>query len=212
MGSKRLPGKVLLPLNGHMVIGEVLTRCRRIPGIADVVCAIPDTPENEILAQVAIEYAHVHRGSEDNVLERYYTAAVEHDAEIVMRVTGDCPLISPELCGAVLDKLVFADADYASNIEPRTFPQGMDCEAFTVEILEQSLDAGPDEHVTTWMRSSPNVDRVNVRSPWPLEGRLTLDTEDDYKTICAYFDHAPGAIPSVLDPHGVGWPACAHLA
>lgn len=193
MGSQRLPGKVLLPLNGHMVIGEVLSRCRKIPGIDDVVCAIPATSDNEILAQVAIGYAHVHRGSEHDVLARYHSAALEHGADIVMRVTGDCPLISPELCGAVLDKLMFAEAEYASNIEPRTFPQGMDCEVFTMNTLTAAHSlAEPDEreHVTTWMRRA-EIDRVHVTSKWSIEGRLTLDTEDDYKTICAYFGHKP---------------------
>jgi spore coat polysaccharide biosynthesis protein SpsF (cytidylyltransferase family) len=83
------------------------------------------------------------------------------------------------------------EADYTSNIDPRTFPQGLDCEAFTMEVLEMAMRHGPDEHVTTWMRSSPEVNRVNVASPWPIEGRLTLDTEDDYRVICAYFGHEP---------------------
>jgi spore coat polysaccharide biosynthesis protein SpsF len=200
MGSKRLPGKVLLPLNGHTVIGEVLERCRRIPGVDFVVCAVPDTTENDQLADYVFYHGtqwqmgchEVYRGDEHDVLHRYYETAKATKADIIVRVTGDCPLISPELCGEVLARLKSDEADYASNIEPRTFPQGYDCEAFTYQtLLEANEQDSEREHVTTWMRAAPGVKRVNVRSPWPLEGRLTLDTEDDYKTICAYFGHEP---------------------
>src|SRR5262245_4153458 len=88
MGSKRLPGKVLLPLNGHTVIGEVLTRCKKIPGVDEVVCAIPggmmaheDMPDP--LWQEASKYGPVFFGSEHDVLRRYHGAAVEHGADII---------------------------------------------------------------------------------------------------------------------------------
>ena len=195
IGSKRLPGKVLLPLNVHTVIGEVLTRCRRIPGVDRVVCAVPDTPENDKLADYVFYHGtqwqpgchEVYRGPEDDVLKRYLQVAKATEADIIVRVTGDCPLISPELCGEVVAARARSDADYASNIEPRTFPQGMDCEVFTWGLLCRAVLRGADEHVTTWMRSDPDVNRVNVRSPWPIEGRLTLDTYDDYNVISAYF-------------------------
>jgi spore coat polysaccharide biosynthesis protein SpsF len=189
MGSTRLPGKVLLPLNGHTVVGEVLTRCKQIKGIDRVICAIPDTKENDNLEIEAEKYCKVVRGPEHDVLSRYFMALPPGSTD-VMRITADCPLISPELCGAVLQKLIDARADYASNIDPRSFPQGMDCEAFTANLLLTAyIHAGPHEreHVTTWMRSA-NIRRVNVSSPWRLEGRLTLDTWDDYQTIRASFE------------------------
>lgn len=191
MGSRRLPGKVLLPLNGHTVIGEVLARCEQITGVDQVVCAIPSSDYE--LGKVALEYGRVFGGSEHDVLARYYEAAKAYEAGIIIRITGDCPLLSPEICGEVLAALKRTNADYASNIEPRTFPQGFDCEAFTHETLNAAnYQAGRDEreHVTTWMRRS-DIKRVNVRSPWPMDGRLTLDTEDDYRVICAAFGHEP---------------------
>lgn len=190
--SSRLPGKVLLPLNGHTVIGEVLTRCWKIPGIDQVVCTVP-TGDLE-LSKEATKYAPVTIGPELDVLHRYYRAAYVYDADLVMRVTGDCPLISPELCGAVLAKLQIEGADYSSNVHPRTFPQGMDCEAFTFDLLkraEQEAVEGEREHVTTWMLRGAGIKRVNVTSPWTMEGRLTLDTEVDYKSICAHFGNKP---------------------
>lgn len=191
MGSKRLPGKVLLPLNGRTVIEEVIARCKLIPGVDEVVCAIPDTRENNGLDYVIGHDVRVIRGSEHDVLSRYVVAARETHANNIIRITADCPLICPELCGEVLKALKRSEADYACNIEPRTFPQGMDCEAFTCIALDDAAKHGRDEHVTTWMRASPSVKRVNVRNPWVIEGRLTLDTEDDYRVICAYFGHKP---------------------
>ena len=193
LGSKRLPGKVTLPLNGHTVIGEVLTRCKRIPGVDEVVCAIP-LGESE-LRQEAEKYCRVSCGPEDDVLRRYAIAAEVFEADIVMRITGDCPLISPELCGAVLRGLMRTGASYASNIDPRTFPRGLDCEVFTREMLEKATSEATDlydrEHVTPWMqrRSRSECRRISVQNKWPIEGRLCIDTEDDYKVIKAHFDN-----------------------
>lgn len=171
------------------MIGEVLTRCGQISGVDEVVCAIPRTSANDVLEKTAKEYAEVFRGDEHNVLARYRTAAIKFGADIIVRITGDCPLLSPELCSEIVATRSRTNADYASNLEPRTFPQGFDCEVFTYTAL--FYGKGPDEHVTTWMRRSSFIKRVNVRSPWPMDGRLTLDTEDDYKVICAAFGHEP---------------------
>lgn len=172
------------------MVGEVLARCIRISGIDEVVCAIPKG-ESELRFE-ASKYAHVYEGPEHDVLSRYCGAAVDHDADIIMRITADCPLISPELCAEVLNGLKQADADYASNILPRTFPKGFDCEVFTLQMLwhaDMHSQTHEREHVTPWMQRDSQVTRVNIASPWPLDGRLTLDTEDDYKIICAAFGH-----------------------
>lgn len=196
IGSTRLPGKVLLPLNGHTVIAEVLKRCMQIPGVDEVICAVPDTKANNRLAKVAGELVRVVRGPEHDVLARYAFAAEESRADIVMRVTGDCPLISPGVCGFVLQALVSnTDVEFASNVEQRSFPQGYDCEVFTSELLmDADISAGPKqrEHVTTWMYND-TVSRAILVSPCKMDGRLTLDTEDDYKVICAAFGHEPYA-------------------
>jgi spore coat polysaccharide biosynthesis protein SpsF len=168
----------------------VLTRCKRIPGVDEVVCAIPDKAAgNEILLSNARKYAKVYGGPEHDVLRRYLIVAEKISADIVMRITADCPLLSPELCGEVLAALKREGADYASNIQPRTFPKGFDCEAFTMDTLRLADREDEErEHVTTWMRHS-DIRRVNVTSPWQMDGRLTLDTEDDYRVICAVFGH-----------------------
>lgn len=172
-----------------------MTRCKRIPGVDEVVCAIPVSKENDKLACEAARYVRLYNwsGEENDVLGRYWGAAKFFEARTIVRVTGDCPLISPELCGEVIRKLHSERADYASNIEPRTFPKGLDCEAFTILTLRQANhEANPNEreHVTTWMRRA-DIKRVNVASPWPIDGRMTLDTEADYQAIRAAFGHEP---------------------
>ena len=176
-------------MNGHTVIAEVLTRCKRIAGVDLVVCAVPRGDTR--LIEEASKYAAICEGSEFDVLSRYVDAAEWYRADIVMRITGDCPLISPQLCGAILKSL--EDADYCSNVCPRTFPKGLDCEVFTTSLLleaDQNATGDDREHVTPWMQQHA-ANKVNYLSPWQLDGRLTLDTEDDYKTICAAFGHEP---------------------
>jgi spore coat polysaccharide biosynthesis protein SpsF len=193
MGSKRLPGKVLLPLNGHTVLAEVIARCWKIPGIDLVAITTPDRVIWDYVAQRGLCLVHHWLGDENDLIGRYLDVAQATAADIIVRITADCPLISPELCGEVVNELKVGGADYTSNVtEPRTFPQGYDCEAFTIKTLNRAVEHGPDEHVTTWMRRGmPDVSVTNIASHWPLEGRLTLDTEDDYRTICAYFGHEP---------------------
>lgn len=193
-GSTRLPGKVLLPLNGHTVIEEVLARCKRIKGIDEVALAIPNNWENDILAD--IPHAAIFRGSEHDVLGRYADCVKVFPADVVMRITGDCPLLCPELCHDVLNLFFEAEAEYACNNDPPTFPKGFDCEVFTVDLLQQcdriANGSYAREHVTPLMREAKHVRRVNLASPWRMEGRCVLDTWEDYLVICAALGCEPG--------------------
>jgi glutamate-1-semialdehyde 2,1-aminomutase/spore coat polysaccharide biosynthesis protein SpsF len=169
-------------------------RCKRIPGVDEVVCAIP--LGDAALRLEAQKYCRVSAGPEDDVLRRYAIAAEAFEADIVVRVTGDCPLISPELCGEVLAMVKNEGVVYASNVNPRSFPKGLDCEAFPVGDLyyadNEATDPYDREHVTPWIARKTYRD-MNIYSPWPIapEGRLCIDTESDYHSICAAFGHAP---------------------
>lgn len=162
----------------------MLTRCKRIAGIDEVICAIPYL-DDALLGAEAEKYSRVVCGPEDDVLARYIIASEGFDH--IMRITGDCPLICPELCSAVLalHLRLRRDAQYTSNICPRTFPRGLDCEVFAREMLEWADEwaGGPNdrEHVTPLMQETGGP---CIMSPWLIEGHLCLDTEDDYKTIC----------------------------
>ena len=206
LGSTRLPAKVLLPLpTGRTVLEEVLHRCRQIDGVDVVVCAIPNTPENDIVAHVAAKIIWVPagkhkvadwvrpvivRGPEHDVLSRYVKAAKEVDASVIMRITADCPLIDPEVCAKVLRVVTEGRADYASNVERRSYPQGFDCQVVTRRILdwanENATEPYDREHVLTILdrASSLGCHKNNV-SAYPDRShiRWTLDTLADYKVI-----------------------------
>ena len=192
MTSKRLPGKVLLPLAGKPVIQHVIERASEIGGIHDLIVAVPDTPEQEPLVQciAALGVQHV-AGPEDDVLGRYLIAAEAASADIVVRITADCPLINPLICGQVIE-LLGQRCDYASNVMPRGYPKGLDCEAFTMPLLRRANDeaktACDREHVTPWMQNAERVKRRNLGGYCPM-GNFCIDTPEDYERLKALFDH-----------------------
>lgn len=207
MGSSRLPGKVMKMLAGQTVLHHVLRRCGAIPGCDVVVCAVPDESASAPLQSIATDCgAEIFRGSEGDVLARYCGAAAAVKADIVMRVTSDCPLIDPNICGDVLALRKRESADYASNNSPRTFPHGLDCEAFTVTALAEA-DANATsrddrEHVTPWLRRAAHLKRVNLDSGnAALAGnRWTLDYEEDLAFFEALFAKLPkGGQSSMAD-------------
>ncbi|WP_249225615.1 glycosyltransferase family protein [Tardiphaga alba] len=185
-------------LGDRTVLEEVLGRCASIPGVDVVVCAVPDKPESETLEALTRACgAEVYRGSETDVLQRYLGAARAANADVIMRVTSDCPLIDPEICGAVLRLRATEAADYASNNLERTFPHGLDCEAFTTPALidaEAATQLAHDrEHVTPWLRRSPGLKRVNLaaREPYHVDERWTLDYPEDLSFMQAVFSEMP---------------------
>lgn len=203
MTSTRLPGKVLEEVGGKTVLWHVLTRCAAIPGIDIVCCAVPEGPEQEpVAAEAEACGATVARGSEYDVLDRYYTAARGLGAGNIMRVTSDCPLIDPGLCGEVLAALL-ADpsADYAANNFVHRYPHGLDCEAFTWKALErdwkEASDAYDREHVTPWLRRVDGVKRISLEGPDEELGKLrwTLDYPEDLEFCRALFPLLGGGIP-----------------
>lgn len=198
MTSTRLPGKVLMELAGATVLRRVLDRCAAIPGIDSVCCAIPDGNSHDPIADEAVRAgASVFRGSEVDVLARYAGAARACGADVVMRVTSDCPLIDPAVCGRVLTLLRNSRADYACNNMPASWPHGLDCEAFTSAALflaaAKATTQYEREHVTPWLRENPDIVRVNLNGPggWAAEQRLTLDFPEDFSFLQAVFTALP---------------------
>ncbi len=197
-GSTRLPGKVLERLGARTVLAEVLARCARIPSATAVCCAVADAPADDpVAAEAARAGATVVRGPTADVLERYRLAAAAFDAEEVLRVTSDCPLIDPQLCGEVLALRRAESADYAANNMPPGFPHGLDCEAMTRDALEQAArhaTASEDrEHVTPWLRREPGIRRAALKGPGGVrvEHRWTLDYPADLEFFRALFAILP---------------------
>ena len=197
-GSTRLPGKVLLELGGRTVLSHVLERCQAIPGIDAVCCASPEGADCDLVVAEAERCGtEVFRGSETDVLDRYYRAAKMLQADFVLRVTSDCPLIDPELCGRVLAEVTSDGADFAVNNMPVSWPHGLDCEAFTFALLERAAAESQifteREHVSLFMRHASGVRRANVAAEGKdmSHHRWTLDVPQDYAFFDALFPHLP---------------------
>ncbi len=207
MGSTRLPGKILKDLGGMSALAQCLRRCAAIPGIGKLVCAIPEgEAEAPVVAEAERCGAMVARGPSADVLKRYAIAARAAEADIVMRVTSDCPLIDPVLCGRLLSRLQDEGLDYCSNNQPPSWPHGLDAEAFRASALFEAEDKATDpfdrEHVTPWLRRAPHLKRGNIaRQGGDLsqECRWTLDYPEDYAFLAALFEHLPAAIVSTED-------------
>jgi spore coat polysaccharide biosynthesis protein SpsF len=204
-GSSRLPGKVLLPLGGGCVLDEVIRRCRAIPGVTATCVAVPDSADSDgVAGRAAAAGATVVRGPEQDVLLRYGLAARKTDADIILRVTSDCPLLDPEVAGQVLAVRASESADYAANNRPpRGWPHGLDCEAMTREALERAVTSAAApydrEHVTPWLRRAGDIRRAWVVGPGEAAAawRWTLDLPEDYAFLRATFERLrPGAIPA----------------
>ncbi|WP_435196366.1 cytidylyltransferase domain-containing protein [Natronomonas sp. EA1] len=225
MGSTRLPGKVLLQLGDEFALNHVIRRVKNAKEIDQVVVATSDKSADDILKWCGENNeVPVFRGNETNVLLRMYDAAECVGADEVVRVTGDCPLIDPRVLDAVVRQRRKADADYASNILDRTFPRGLDVEAFTLESLqrvyEEATEAAHLEHVTLYYRDNPGVFELsNVASQEVFENdelrgrtdlRLTLDEAADYLLLREIFERVDYSITpefadvvAYIDEHGL---------
>lgn len=190
MSSSRFPGKVLEDLNGGPMVLFLLGRLSRAQCVDDIVVATSNETSDDKLAEIVRNAGYVvFRGSLEDVLARFALAARAAAAEVVIRVTGDCPLIDPETVDRLLVLRAETQADYASNIDPPTFPDGFDCEVFTFEALEQAFGQARTtferEHVTPWMRDPANRLKVeNLRCNRDLSHlRLTVDYPDDLAAV-----------------------------
>lgn len=187
LGSSRFPRKVLAPIEGKPMLQRVYERARMIDGIDDCVIAVPQKDHDLIDWIRRTLGACMVLGSEDDVLDRYYAAATSIGADVIVRLTGDCPLLDADLASDVLRDFLQAPVDYASNLSPAA--DGTDCEVFSRSALRCAWARSEDrEHVTSWLRSSPCVRRLAL----PLPGEpvhLSVDTADDLEVVRAIYRH-----------------------
>jgi spore coat polysaccharide biosynthesis protein SpsF len=184
----------------------VLERCGRIAGSDALVCAIADEREAGQLADAARRWgAQVFVGPERDVLARYRDAARMVNADVIVRVTSDCPLIDPAVCARVIALGAETGAGYASNIAPRSYPKGLDCEVFTASVLERAAAVTDDpfdrEHVTQWMQRSPDVAKANLSSGNAslANHRWTLDYPEDLEFLRRVLPLLPDPMASMPD-------------
>ncbi len=199
--SKRLPKKVLkpLPYQGNVtVLQHVIRRVKKAKKVDDVVVATTFNEEDDIIIRISNEEdVKWFRGSEEDVLERYYLCALENKADIIVRVTSDCPCIDSAVIDLIVKEHIKGRYDYTSNTIMRSYPRGMDVEVFNFNALEEayrkSTRTYEREHVTPYIyKTCPKIFRIgNVIAPKDLsfpDIRITIDTNEDYALLCAVFD------------------------
>ena len=194
MTSTRLPGKVLLPLGGEPMLTRLVQRLRRVRLADAIVIATTTNASDDAIVALCerLGVAH-HRGSEHDVLSRYAEAATQHPADVVVRVTSDCPLIDPALIDRLIEDFAQGDCDYVSNMLPPTWPYGMAVEVFSVQALQeahaQASQESEREHVTPFIyRTAQRYRLRNVACSQNLSHhRWTVDTPEDYELVSLLF-------------------------
>ncbi len=198
MGSNRLPGKVMRPILGRPMLDHQLDRLARVSGVDRIVVATTCLEEDTPIADLVVSRTDInlYRGASEDVLDRYYRAAVRYNASVVIRVTADCPLIEPVVIEQCLNlyREGRGDVDYVSNCHKRSFPRGLDAEVFGLHALQsahaQSWDASDREHVTPYIWRRPDqfrlVDLVDSEDHSSL--RWTVDTLEDFELVTKIYE------------------------
>ena len=195
MGSTRLPNKVMKPILGFPMIELLLARLERARQIDQIIVATSLNDNNNPLVEYIQRLGYVCiRGNENDVLERYLFAARQVNADVIVRITGDCPLIDPDLVDAAVKQFKLDNVDYLSNIGPATYPDGLDIEVLTLAALEragrETHDRFDREHVTPYLRKPGLFKTSTISHDEDLSLlRWTVDEPADFEVISAVFHH-----------------------
>lgn len=192
MGSTRLPGKILKKVQGKTLLEIQVERLKQSTLIQQVIVATTTQAQDDVVVylckQLNIDFC---RGSEEDVLSRYYEAAVQSNANVIVRLTSDCPLIDPMIVDEVIASYVKQQDvfDYVSNTLERTYPRGLDVEVFSFEALEKASKEAilqrDREHVTAYFYSNPDLFQIaQVKGKQNYSNfRWTVDTPEDFDLI-----------------------------
>lgn len=199
MGSTRLPGKVLMDVEGHTVLSRVVQRLSRASLVDEIIIATTTSPaDSAIVAEAGRLGAKTFRGSESDVLKRYMQAAEASSADVIVRITSDCPLIDAGVVDDVVRTVLADHADFAYNDILHSFPRGLDVEAFSLaalrKVAEISTQKYEREHVTPAFYERPEIFKtVVVRSDADFSHyRWTLDTSEDLRLMRAIYAQFAG--------------------
>ena len=197
MTSTRLPGKVMKIVCGKPLLEHFINRLKRVKSADQIVIATTindiDNQIVDLCKKLDISY---YRGSEEDVLGRYYEAAVEYGGDVIIRITSDCPVIDPDVVGYLIDFYMkyLKKYDYVTNTLKRTYPRGMDVEIVSFKALKEAhfnaYDPFDREHVTLFIRNRPTqYRRHNIKYSSDLSRyRLTVDTSEDMELIRRIFE------------------------
>lgn len=198
MGSTRLPGKVLKILMGKTVLQHVIERVQQVSSIDEIVIATTTLNQDDLIVNEAAKCGVNHfRGSEEDVLARYYWAAKNSNADIVVRITSDCPLIDPVVTDKIIEFYQKHNYDLVTNagsdLSQRTYPRGLDTEVFSFDVLETAFYKADKqyqrEHVTPYIyENSSKIYYYKNTIDYSMH-RWTLDTDDDFSLIQEIYGH-----------------------
>ena len=206
MSSTRLHGKALMTICGKPVLQHIIERLRFSKLINQIILAVPDTKENDVLEKFALSNSvGCYKGSENEVLERVYLSAKENNCDVIAEITGDNPLIDPEIIDIAIEKHLETKADFSCTHYPSRFlPIGLDAGIISFKALEAAYKNAKDvynrEHVTSYFYENPNIFKIaGVDLPGYLKNpdlRLTLDTNEDLELITKIYAklYKPGGI------------------
>ncbi|WMT19791.1 glycosyltransferase family protein [Parageobacillus toebii] len=196
MGSSRLPGKVLMPLGETVVLDYVVSRCQQVKQVDEVIVATSVLPQDDAIESWCKQH-HVpcFRGSEDDVLARYYECAKPYQPDYVIRVTADCPFVDYELADRIIEAMKAEPSDIV--IVEGDLPRGLVVEMVSFSALEYIYHHGKEprhrEHVTYYAYEFPDeFKRTYIQAPKTIQQpqlRITLDTKEDYQLCAAIANH-----------------------
>lgn len=189
-GSTRLPGKIFMEIDGKPLLWHVVNRLTYADLIDEIIIATTTNPKDNAVEEWCKENnINCFRGSEDDVLSRFYNASVEFPSEVIVRVTADDPFKEPSVIDSVIKKLIDEQLDLSTNVFPPSYPEGLDCEVFTFNVLQTMEKTTNDpydrEHVTPYIYNNPDKFKIgNITSVHQLSSyRWTIDNQEDYDMV-----------------------------
>lgn len=189
VSSTRLPNKVLLPIVGKTMLEHQIDRLKWSKTIQKIVVATSSNNSDDAIEKLCKEInVSCFRGSLDDVLDRYYSAAIKYSPDHIVRITGDCPVIDYDVVDKVIQLHLVSEADYTSNTITPTYPDGLDIEVMNFRVLKEAWEnaelASEREHVTPYIKKIAKYKKINVEHDEDLSDvRLTVDEQADYELI-----------------------------
>lgn len=192
--SKRFPKKIFSKIDNKTLIEILITKLKKVKKVNKIIVVIPNNKKNNELAfNLRKLKITIFRGNENNVLDRFYKAALKFNVENIVRITADCPLIDTKLIDQIVKKYFNGNYDYATNTLPPTFPDGLDVEVFSFTSLENAWLNGKSlhqkEHVTPFLRNKKKFRIINILNNTNQKKiRLTIDWKEDLILIEKIFN------------------------
>ncbi len=204
VGSTRLPGKVMYPLDGTPVLEHIIERVSHADSIDNVIVATSTEPRDDVIAEhIQTRGTEVVRGNEQNLVSRFGRVVDQYEPDIIVRITGDNPLVSPAFIDDGIDRIRNENVDYVSEGSERTFPLGSSCELFTANSFAQVRASATTprhrEHVTVYYKDRPEeFETYDIKSTEIFKDkqfhdrtdlRLTLDKPADYQLFRTVYEN-----------------------